>query len=384
MVKKNVKIAGAVLFFVALFLLFLVGEMGVVKSQGLPPAGPNTDLVIAFKNDLKLGDTGADVVLLQQILNKNNVTLVANDGPGSKNNETIYFGTLTKWAVIVFQELYREEILIPNGLMVGTGFVGPTTRAKLNSLFRQGWAGSSVSNVSPQTTNLNQSNILTTPLSTTPPSSVPGISPPTPSPFPTRKIFVYSTSKYQISPGSPIEVNGSGFSSSQNSLHIGDVRTIPLLSSSLGGTHLSTTIPQDLPLGKYEIWVTSGDARGGTTNSSKNSLAPIYVFVTNNPVATPVISSISPSPATIDKEITINGSGFSATSNNIYSSLGNLSNLSSSNDGKIIKVKISDLPQARNIKKIPGGESVEFDAWIYVQNENGVNKSPGIFRIKIL
>jgi len=44
------------------------------------------------------------------------------------------FYTLTQQAVIRFQEKYAEDILAPWGLKKGSGYVGPTTREKINSL----------------------------------------------------------------------------------------------------------------------------------------------------------------------------------------------------------------------------------------------------------
>ena len=95
---------------------------------------PSSVFAYTFTRDLKLGDSSIDVLLLQKVLNMYNDTKIATSGYGSPGNETLYFGNLTKLAVIKFQEKYKSDILIPNGLTSGTGFVGPLTRIKLSQV----------------------------------------------------------------------------------------------------------------------------------------------------------------------------------------------------------------------------------------------------------
>ncbi len=87
-----------------------------------------------WNRTLTVGMTGADVLALQQFLNKDPLTAVATAGAGSTGFETTSFGGKTAKAVTTFQEKYRAEVLAPAGLSRGTGSIGPRTRAKLNEL----------------------------------------------------------------------------------------------------------------------------------------------------------------------------------------------------------------------------------------------------------
>jgi hypothetical protein len=83
-----------------------------------------------FAENLARGAGGKEVVELQYLL-----SLFPDVYP--EGLVTGYFDSLTEEAVKKFQEKHAEEILAPQGLSEGTGFVGPATRAKLNELARE-------------------------------------------------------------------------------------------------------------------------------------------------------------------------------------------------------------------------------------------------------
>ena len=87
-----------------------------------------------WMKDLYVGCVGEDVNKLQLALS----TIKDNNGflfPLATQVATNYFGGITRQAVCRFQELYKDEILTPLGLASATGYVGESTRKKLNKLF---------------------------------------------------------------------------------------------------------------------------------------------------------------------------------------------------------------------------------------------------------
>jgi len=96
------------------------------QIQDIDEGTSKTSFCYDFQNSLREGNRGDDVTALQTAMQEDGVYT----GP-----ITGYFGNLTRAGVVEFQEKYSEEILRPFDITEGTGFVGATTRAQLNTLF---------------------------------------------------------------------------------------------------------------------------------------------------------------------------------------------------------------------------------------------------------
>jgi len=98
---------------------------GQGQEEDLDPVSVSCEKI---NNNLSIGMQGDEVRCLQDFLKSQGAEIYP------EGLVTGYFGNLTKAAVIKFQEKYTDECLSSWGLVNGTGFVGTTTREKLNSL----------------------------------------------------------------------------------------------------------------------------------------------------------------------------------------------------------------------------------------------------------
>lgn len=100
----------------------------------LPSVAKALNISSVFSRNLKTGTVLSDVKRLQQLLNADPDTKVAESGLGSSGKETEYFGPATKEALKKFQKKYG---IISSGDETATGYgaLGPKTRAKLAEIF---------------------------------------------------------------------------------------------------------------------------------------------------------------------------------------------------------------------------------------------------------
>lgn len=82
---------------------------------------------LSLEVNRELNDKGEDIRSLQKYLNAHGFS-VATSGAGSPGKETTLFGSLTKAALIRYQEAHKDIILTPHGATSGTGYLDYYTR----------------------------------------------------------------------------------------------------------------------------------------------------------------------------------------------------------------------------------------------------------------
>jgi len=313
----------------------------------------------SFEKDLKQGDKLPDVLELQKKLNLDVDTRISPIGPGSPGNETDYFGTLTKVAVVKFQNKYKNEVLTPANLISGTGFIGSLTRKKLNNLNSVSVSISNPTLIATSTTKEVLKNIFSKEVNPSEKNqigtyfkglfdkvdlegSVSSVAPYLEKsvlnsvPSLTSDVRIYNIEPYQVKPGQKVVVLGTGFTEKGNLFSFGGVDVVPVSCSY--STYCEVVVPSAAPLG--EQIVSLRNSQGSTINKNFS----VKVYITYNPVSVTVIDSIAPDfikTSSIDTPITLKSKNFSVSDNYIYTPLGKTGPYSS--DGENITFRIGEI-----------------------------------------
>lgn len=103
----------------------LYGTCGITTTTSSTTTGLITSTAVRiFKANLTMGSLGSEVKALQEFLNSHGY-IVSTSGAGSIGNETSFFGSLTRAAVIKYQ---KAKSITP-----AVGYFGAITRGSINS-----------------------------------------------------------------------------------------------------------------------------------------------------------------------------------------------------------------------------------------------------------
>jgi titin len=106
-----------------------------IPTQNISVNTPTSNSGQPFTRTLRFGVTSSDIKKLQIFLNAQGF-VVAQKGAGSPGHETNYFGPATFAALKKFQQAYKKDILIPQGLTSPTGIFGTATMKTVNAMMK--------------------------------------------------------------------------------------------------------------------------------------------------------------------------------------------------------------------------------------------------------
>lgn len=273
-------------------------------NGGTPTGGGTQAWCHRFNTNLKVGDEGVEVAELQEALSEQGFTFSANFGrienvAGVAGHRYGFYRDETASVVTGFQEKYANDILTPNGLQHGTGYVGASTRAKLNALYgcRSSQSASSSSN-----NNISQNS----PITISPTSGVAGS-------MVTWNGY-YSFCGVNVDPSVCTEDRFNQLVFLQNGT---------VVSSNIAGYYGSTSHPQSnyeaiqipttLSPGVYQLAMQNCLGKG-----CRNNNLATFTVVAQNQMTAPAIISVSPSSINdLTTMVTIHGSGFTQNDNYI-------------------------------------------------------------------
>ena len=119
------------LFFIALFPLAVAVFIFFLLLTTTEEVNAANSCVFTSKKYLRVGARHNDVLVAQRILNQDPSTRLSVSGLGSVGKETLFFGKLTRLAIIKFQTKYKAKILTPRKLLKASGVLDASTRAQM-------------------------------------------------------------------------------------------------------------------------------------------------------------------------------------------------------------------------------------------------------------
>ncbi|MBI2506557.1 MAG: peptidoglycan-binding protein [Candidatus Colwellbacteria bacterium] len=273
----------------------LLQQVQALQSQ-LPSSTPSTFLAkepVALIFPLRQGSTDAatngEVTKLQQFLAQDKTIY-------PEGLITGYFGNLTETAVKRFQS--------QNGI-VSIGVVGPQTREAIRRI------------TTPVSTTPSPNVTSTTATSTAVTSTTATSTTPTAPPITTPSLgsIILSPSSGQVA--ETVTITGSGFTATGNDVYFGS-GAIKNLNSFNGGTMITFQIPTEIDstkifIGTYNIYVSNSNGKTATST-----------FTIISGASYPSIISASPNIAKVGDTITVYGSGFAATGNEVHLGVGGM------------------------------------------------------------
>ena len=252
-------------------------------------------------------------------------TALSNAGLWNSATPITTYNDSVASAVTGFQEKYASQILTPNGLSYGTGYVGASTRAELNSLY-------GCSTPTPPTTTQCPAGYTCTPINQAPKPFVcptgytctPTINPtqPTNSITSTSQINVSSPNgdeTYKIGDTIPVRWNVTG---TYVFIFLVPVPSNPSLGSMIMARNISDngyyslTIPSYVPAGNYEISISS-DAPVPSNVPTLNGSSNIFTITSSTNTSQPIINGV-PVITSVSSYEGINGQLTLGTGNHAY------------------------------------------------------------------
>lgn len=269
----------------------LLGQVQALQAQLQASSTPSTFLAkesIILTFTLRRGSTdiatAGEVSKLQQFLAQDKTIY-------PEGLVTGYFGPLTELAVKRFQS--------QNGI-ASIGLVGPQTRETIKRI-------TTPAPVTPAPSATSTAATSTAATSTTATSTPPAI--------PSLGSIILSPSSGRVM--ETLTITGSGFTATGNDVYFGS-NAIKNLNSFNNGTMMTFQIPAEIDSvkilpGSYNVYVSNPNGQTATST-----------FTILSGGSYPSIISISPNIAKVGETITVYGSGFTATTNEVHINVGGL------------------------------------------------------------